>query len=214
MANVSFIPRSKLVELLTGEETSGDTYVRVLTSSRLALGADPLHPAHVIDFWKERVSPYDASEGTTSPERPNTPPAVTEHAQPTNISNPKLTRRGGSYWGELNGNRRNYGSLKELLADNLRLLEGIKPGTLEGLSQIRPRSKRIVARDPEHLFNNRDLARKYSEQLSNGWWYGTNNSAPETETWLQRACALAGLKWGIDFKTSLTPAAPSLDELA
>jgi hypothetical protein len=35
-----------------------------------------------------------------------------------------------------------------------------------------------------------------------GWWYGTNNSALETNRWLRQACALAGLTWDKDFTTS------------
>jgi len=36
-----------------------------------------------------------------------------------------------------------------------------------------------------------------------GWWYGTNNSAGETNAWLERACSCSGLAWREDFKTSL-----------
>jgi hypothetical protein len=62
-----------------------------------------------------------------------------------------------------------------------------------------------VARDPSHLFDKQHLSEDHSERLIDGWWYGTNNSASQTRAWLQRACSCAGLKWGDDFKTSLTP---------
>jgi hypothetical protein len=61
-----------------------------------------------------------------------------------------------------------------------------------------------VARDPKLLFDKEHLARDYSEKLRNGWFFGTNNSAHETNTWLQRACEIAGLAWDKDFKTSMT----------
>jgi len=70
---------------------------------------------------------------------------------------------------------------------------------------IKSRTRRIVARDPSHLFDKQHLSEDHSERLIDGWWYGTNNSASQTRAWLQRACSCAGLKWGDDFKTSLTP---------
>jgi len=33
----------------------------------------------------------------------------------------------------------------------------------------------------------------YSENLIDGWSFGTNNSADETNSWLKRACELCGV---------------------
>jgi hypothetical protein len=98
-----------------------------------------------------------------------------------------------------------------LLAEGLRAFEAAKPGTLEKLPHIKPRSRRIVSRDPKQLFDKPHLAKDYAEKLNDDWYFGTNNSAMETNTWLQRACSCAGLLWDKDFKTSLTP---TIEDLA
>ena len=110
----------------------------------------------------------------------------------------------------LRARRVNCRSLKQLLSSGLRALDELRPGTLEKLYHLKPRSRRIVARHPQELFNRDDLIEKYSEQLMHGWWYGTNNSANETEIWLRRACHCAGMAWRQDFITSLTRAVDTL----
>jgi len=65
---------------------------------------------------------------------------------------------------------------------------------------IKSRTRRIVARDPSHLFDKQHLSEDHSERLIDGWWYGTNNSASQTRAWLQRACSCAGLKWATTSK--------------
>lgn len=124
-----------------------------------------------------------------------------------------MTRRSGNYWLELNGHRVEHSSLKDLLSEGLRALEQTRPGTLEKLTRIKPRSKRIVARDPKHLFDRSHLAKGCSEKLIDGWWFGTNNSADETNAWLERACSCSGFIWGEDFKTSLSDNVLTLDEI-
>jgi hypothetical protein len=96
-----------------------------------------------------------------------------------------------------------HSSLKELLAAGLNGLERTSSGTLEKLSAIKPRSKRIVARNRNDLFESSALAAQYGERLNAEWWFGTNNSAQETNSWLRRGCELARLKWGSEFNTSL-----------
>jgi hypothetical protein len=80
----------------------------------------------------------------------------------------------------------------------------------ENIFLVKPRSRRIVARDPKLLFDRDDLAKNYAEKLNEGWFFGINNSANETNSWLERACSCAGMTWGQQFKTSLTP---SIDDL-
>ena len=94
--------------------------------------------------------------------------------------------------------------MRDLLAGGLRALQEARPGTLEKLSHIKPRSRRIVARHPKDLFDKDHLAQEYAVKLSDGWYYGTNNSAQETNAWLERASSCAGLKWGAEFKTNMT----------
>lgn len=202
MANLPYIRSSKLVELLQACDRDKVMYVRVLGAG-LALGVDPFQPTHLIDLSKEMTGPYRPTEPETDFEQVGA--AVMQSTTPGQAA-PKLTRRSGDYWFELNGHRFEQNSLKELLSEGLRALEQKRQGTLEKLSHIKPRSRRIVARDPKQLFEREHLTKEYSEKLIDGWWFGTNNSANETEAWLVRACQCAGLTWGEDFKTSLNHA--------
>lgn len=189
MAQLSFIGATDLAGLLTAADKRGLTYVQVLSKSRLGLGGDALKPTHYIDLGKEDIRPLEseASDGVeiaTSPVR-------------------RTTRRSGRYYLEVQGTMIECVSLKEMLAQGLRAFQRVRPGTLEKLSEVRPRTKSIVARDPQELFTNPDLVQEYAEQLMDGWWYGTNNSSNETLTWLKRGAEIAGLVWGKDISTSL-----------
>lgn len=202
MANLSFLPTAKLADLLTSADPQKKLYVQVL-NNRLVLGADPLQPTNMIDFSNEMVAPYVASHVESA--------SHSSANEQSYVKGTKLARRGGDYWFEIKGKRFEYGSLKELLAEGLKKLEQTKPGTLDNLSRIRGRTRRIVARDANQLFDKPHLVKEYAEKLINGWHYGTNNSARETNVWLQRAAECAGLKWGVDFSSSL---GPTLDSLA
>jgi hypothetical protein len=186
----TFISASKLVELVRSANKDGGMYV-VVKDNGLALGHDPVNPTISIDLSKEIIGPYNGSRA----------PAVVD-LQPA--STVRAARRAGEYWLEIHGKRLEFGSLRDLLGEGLRSIEAACPGSLEKLSHIKPKSKRIVARDKAMLFDSGELVDKYGEQLMTGWWYGTNNSSQETKTWLERACSCAGLKWGKDFRTNLT----------
>lgn len=191
MASLSYIQARKLVDLINSATSSGNMYVRVVSSNRLALGKDPMSPTVAIDLSKEAVVPFS------------------EQAAPVSVgpsskgARERATRRSGNYWFELYDKRSEFNSLGELLAEALRSLEAASHGTLEKLSLIKPRSKRIVARDKRMLFAAEHLSEEFAEELVPGWWYGTNNSTQETGAWLRRACDCAGLKWGVDFRSSL-----------
>jgi hypothetical protein len=195
MASLSFIGSAKLVELVRNADPKGLMKVRVLTGHRLAMGADPLSPSLVLDLSKEMISPYSDSQ--------ETPAVAVGNVLEKRDTHTSTGRRSGSYAFELEGRTHQCKSLKEMLRMSLESLEQVAPGTLEQLSHIKPRSKRIVARDPKMLFETASLAGEYSEKLSNGWWMGTNNSAQETTSWLKRAVLCAGLRWGTDFSTDI-----------
>lgn len=201
MAQVSFISASKLVALLKEADRHGNMNVRVLTTNRLALGVDPLNPDSVIDFSKETVGSLlqDSSAKLADPlAQLRETPSLTRHPR-----KPKGSRSSGKYFVEILDARIECSSLKELLSVGLKNIEKNRPGTLLKLSQISPRSKYIVAKDKYRLFANSEAAEKYAEHLIAEWWYGTNNSAAETKSWLMRCAQISGLKWGEDVKTSL-----------
>jgi hypothetical protein len=120
-----------------------------------------------------------------------------------NESHYRAARITGSYWVEINGSKTECRSLKELLVASLRLLEQKRPGTLEKLSFLKKRTKRIVSLRRESLFDKKHLSQNYSENLMDGWWVGTNNSSDETQAWIERATECAGLKRGTEVRTTL-----------
>jgi hypothetical protein len=196
MAHVSYIEAVKLINLLKEAGSGQPMFVRVHSANQLALGSDPLEPSLVIDLSKEVLRPIGNAEISkgTDPIRPKVESPENTH---------KKHRQTGKYLLEIKGKTTECGSLKQLLAEGLKTLEFHRSGTLERLSTIKPRTKRIVAHSPDDLFDDPKLARQYSEKLMPNWWFGTNNSAQETNAWLERACALAGLKWGESFLTSI-----------
>ena len=64
MANIAFASVGKLIELLSTAAAGEDTYVRVVSANRLALGADPFHPSYMIDIAREVLVPCNQIEPT------------------------------------------------------------------------------------------------------------------------------------------------------
>lgn len=195
MASLSFIATTKLIELLRAADPDGGMQVRILNATRLAIGTDPINPTRIIDFANEISGPLEKPEhnGFSNQEPVDRPRGVAN----------RLSRKRGVYWFELDGQRTEAHSLKQLLSESLLAMERAKPGTLDKLSRHKGRSKRIVARDRNQLFTNSHLVADYSEVLTEGWYFGTNNSAAETKKWLSDAAACVGGNLENSFKTSL-----------
>ncbi|MER9901384.1 hypothetical protein [Mesorhizobium sp. M0130] len=115
---------------------------------------------------------------------------------------PAGARKSGEYEVTVYGETLTGYSLKSVLGDALRALEKKKPGSLEKLSKVGTARKHIVARKPEGLFASDTLPKKFAEPLIDGWFYGTNNSAQEVNSWLARAAKAAGAEFGKDITTS------------
>lgn len=185
----------QLISLMTTADPSKRMSVSIINGTQLGLGVHPFQPTHLIDLAEEKLIIIgNPSTDDTSPR--DRPPPIAEPAQ-------RLSRQTGRYLLGVRGETIVCISLKDMLSQGLQKLEEMKPGTLAKLEGVKPRTKRIVSRDPAKLFEDEVLKEKYAEKLTNGWWYGTNNSAAETQTWLRRGCELAGLIWGKDLSTSL-----------
>jgi hypothetical protein len=65
MASIAFTSIGKLIELLSAATAGEDAYVRVLSSSRLAVGTDPFHPTHILDISREVLVPFKQAEPTS-----------------------------------------------------------------------------------------------------------------------------------------------------
>ena len=66
------------------------------------------------------------------------------------------------------------------------------------------RSRRFVARTKEELYPGReDLAQSHSHELRPGWWIGTNYGVRQMTGIIEKACEVAGLRFGTDVKAKL-----------
>ena len=191
MAQISItaIDAAKLAELLAATNAGKNLKVWVLTPDELAFGIEPPLRMGTIDLISEQVRANGHSE----------PDAA---AEPLRLHLPGFPAAPANICLEIKGRTIECSSLKEMLAEGLRALEAHKRGTLDKLAAAKSRTRRIVSRDPSKLFDKTHLEEKHAEPLMEGWWYGTNNSALETNRWLRQACALAGLTWDKDFTTS------------
>jgi hypothetical protein len=186
MAQLSFITTKKLSELLLKASSRGDLYASV-SDGRLAVGPDPMKPSSYVDLSSEEiVSLHD--EWRREPEPSQSEPR---------------TRNTGVYLLEVKGKTTEHTRQRDVLAEGLKAIEALRPGTLAKLSEVKSRTRRIVARDPRELFDKTHLAEKHVSKLMDGWYYGTNNSAQETNRWLREGAELAGLRWGKDISTTL-----------
>jgi hypothetical protein len=187
MAVVISVP--KFIGLLQQANKAGALYASIVGANCLALGADPMNPDLSIDISRETIEPLKNGNAVKKKQA--------ESAES------KIQRRIGHYSIEVLGTIHECTTCREILKAGLLAIEKARPGTFEKLSHVKPKSRRIVARDPEMLFDNKALVKDYSAKLTDGWWYGTNNSAQETIRWLERACSHAGLTWGKDVRTNL-----------
>jgi hypothetical protein len=188
---LTYMRTTKLVELLSAAADQGQTFIQINAEGQVVLGADPYHPNITIDFRDEVVRPLRQA---ILPIAPPLPAATPRH---------RRSRRDGKYLVDIKGTTTVAHSLHEALGIGLRAFEAHRSGTLDRLEQIKPKTKRIVARNRRDLFEDPDLVENYARQLMPGWWYGINNSNAETSQWLRRGCELAGLTWDKDFSVSL-----------
>ena len=79
-------------------------------------------------------------------------------------------RKSGRYLFEFHGKTEECGSLKESLKKSLIAIEQAKPGMLAELTKIKPRTRRIVAKDPKDLFTDQKLVKQFAETLMPGWY--------------------------------------------
>lgn len=195
------ISARKLGELIATVDHGLGMYARILSESAIALGVDPWNPKYIIDLTKETVETRGSLGAISSVEQPSS--SITNGTSSIDLRLSKRGRRRGVYWYELDGKRVECVSLKDLLASALGALEDTRPGTLDRLTRVKPRSKRIVANSACDLFEDPHLTEKFAHPLRDGWWYGSNNSSQETLEWLKRAALAAGLAFGKDFKVSM-----------
>ncbi len=202
---IAFMRTAALVDLVRVADPEGTKFVRILSDTKIGIGSDALSPSIVIDFLAETTAgPSEALEPKKAPiVAPTSSPAV--QVMPPDAPSGALSwkDRLTKNWFELQGKKTRCSSVKEILLRGLQAIETERPGTLEKLSQIKKRTKRIVARDRNSLFESPHLVQDHSSQIPSRWWVGTNNSSQEVKSWLRQAVECAGLRWDADFKCSI-----------
>ena len=66
MASIAFASLQKILDLAKGVDSSADMDLRIVSSSRLAVGVDPFHPTHIIDLARESVVACNGVEAHSS----------------------------------------------------------------------------------------------------------------------------------------------------
>jgi hypothetical protein len=180
------------VELLHAADPKGVMYVKILTTTQLGIGANPLQHSSVIDLAREEIRSAAAEPLTAVDDADSrVAPTVSPPSQ-------RQPRRTGKYLLSFKGTDYDCLSLKHMLAEFLKAAEKHHPGTLENLSHVQPRTKKIVARNRSDLSNVPEKLDEFAEELMPGWWYWTNNSADETVSWIKRGCTSAHLRFDHD----------------
>lgn len=88
---------------------------------------------------------------------------------------------------------------KDVLFGVLKRLAELDEKFLPQLSMEGGRNRRHAARTREGVYSFRpDLAVEFTEEITPGWYVGTNYSGLDIKRILKDACRVAGLAWGTD----------------
>ncbi len=182
MATLAYAVASKFRAELDRAAQSGDQ-IMLLPGKGLCIGESPFQPRAVFDFSEERFV------------------GIGEAAKiaPTSISQ----RRTGQFEVLLEGKMLSSNSLKALLMDFLTEIESAHPGTWEALTKVKARTRRIISRSKEDLFDSPHLVDDFAVPIGSGWYTNTNNSKQQVARWLEEATKAAGLVWGRDVTARL-----------
>lgn len=104
-------------------------------------------------------------------------------------------------------------TLADILLAVLRRLEELAPGTLERLSQVSRRKRRMVARRRVDLYPGRPDLADMSRHVVNGWYVGTNCSLKDARAILTHASVAAGLPECLVLKSGRDAPLPPLTDL-
>ena len=89
------------------------------------------------------------------------------------------------------------GVFERLLQEDAQLYEKLEP-------RLKGRTRQYLARDRSAIYpNNPKPAKTQSASLSNGWWIGTHSDNSTKREQIQKACQVAGIKFGEDLIVKL-----------
>ena len=127
--------------------------------------------------------------------------------EPTSIKKPQLptpvSTPGGIYY-ILNGEKTNCRSAKEVLVGAMEALSSRDPEFLNRFaSRKHGRRRRYSSPIREELYPDRPDLAQYAQQLSSGWWVGTNYSKSNIRQIIELACVVANIKYGSELQIQL-----------
>ena len=111
---------------------------------------------------------------------------------------PISRRPRGKYRYELLGEEGAADTLGKLLVSVLRRLADLDASFLEKYGQGQGRTRLFVSRNPSTMYLGREDLSKYTVEVCQGWWVGTNYSRTDIRRLLRAACQVAGLIWEVD----------------
>lgn len=184
------MPSGKLIALIRAADPSGRLHLKVLDDRRLALFSEWVALQAVIDLGSESIQKGVADEPLATRPTPFGPRVVEIdfHAE----------RTSGPCHAEFDSVRIPARSQKELLIRSFMYLEDAFPGTLERLSHVKRRTKRIVSETVGELYERPHLSR-YATRILDRWWVATNNKSDEVRDWIRIAARLAGVDQPVQF---------------
>ncbi|MCY4543041.1 MAG: hypothetical protein OXB95_11740 [Rhodobacteraceae bacterium] len=101
---------------------------------------------------------------------------------------------------EFKGERYETGTGVHTLARVIQLFDELNSEFMTRMEErTTSRKRKLVARERSELFKSSHLV-KYSKNLGNGWWLGTNMSSSSVRQRIETACEVAGVKFGTELK--------------
>lgn len=155
-------------------------------TARLLAGPVGAKPTHVFDMANDRFERMPRS----ATDMPGFAAPLQEDVRPG--------RRSGTYAVRVLDRTFSYKNLSDLLAGVLRFLAERDDGFLERMEAARNRTRGLVSRTRQGLFDKPHLAARHAEAFLPGWWLNTNNNAEGAKSWLRKAAGVAGLDPGRD----------------
>jgi hypothetical protein len=200
MASVTFVEANRFFSEVQKIGNLSKLFISLSADGKIACGQNPIDSSHFFDFKQEQfVLAGKAALGGAADNAQDSRQAV---AVAPPIDSGRTT---GLYTIEIRGRARSYKSLKQLLGETLLMLGENDGEFLERVAHEKTRSRHLIAKKPEGLFDNKFLssdAVKYAKLLPNGWWLNTNNSTPQVKNWIAVIANAANLNWNRDIRIS------------
>lgn len=122
---------------------------------------------------------------------------------PRHDSEPISQRSSGKYRYEILGEEGAADTLGKLLAGILRRFADLDADFLGKFSEGQGRTRRFLTRNPKGIYPGRDDLTKFTVEVCQGWWVGTNYSRTDVRRLLRAACQVAGVSWEVDLRVEI-----------